>query len=237
MLGPWTCARCKKVNEDTTLCECGMSMARTIYNELVIKRLFVERGPSGHTNFEILERYAFGYAKKRGIPMDLVEDALGKAIERIVENIGKFDVKRGVKFRTWAISIVKNEIRTAVRNDLYRQDKIEVSIDQSTEDGSLVAEAIEGDRLGPEDLIELGEKETKRRIASSVLGTFEGYIEGRLSNIPVYQKALEIFYGNSGDNDWGWISDLSNATGITRQTIHTRIEKAAGIWQRLVKEM
>jgi RNA polymerase sigma factor (sigma-70 family) len=237
MLGPWTCARCGKVNEDTTLCECGMSMARTIYNELIIKRLFIDTGPSGHTNFEILEKYAFGYAKKRGIPMDLVDDALGKAMERIVENIGKYDVKRGINFRTWAISIVKNEIRTAVRNDLYKNEKIKVFIDQVTEDGSLVVEAIEGDRLGPEDLIDLGERETKRRIATSVLGTFEDYIEGRLSQISVYQKALEIFCGSNSGNEWGWISDLSSATGISRQTIHARIEKAAGIWQRLAKEM
>lgn len=232
----WKCPRCHTdVTDKNVVCgSCGMTKDRYIYNRMLARRLEQDT-PYGNSVVDYLVRYAYGYVLSRNMPGHLAEEAVGNAMVRMVENIGKYDPLLG-EFTTWATQIVKNELRSLARNDSRYHSKIAFSIDEeaSGDDGDsiLKIEQVIGDSLSADDLIAMEEKEqfgVMEKLARRALGRYSRYtLFGDLLEGEVFDAAVKAYKERDGI---GWRGKVVNITGLSYSTLNTRIARAERTWK------
>jgi len=228
----WRCDQCQTIVVDKNACPvCGRKRATVIYNRLLVSKLFEETGPGGHTNVEILRRYAYKYAYTRNIPDYLVEDALSATFEKLVTNYKNFDPDKG-KFRTWAITILRNEIANAARESVKEAKKIGIRLDQSggRDDDSLTMEHVLGYTFGAEDLIKAEEKKRfviMAALARKAFGNYSTVIRGDPVVLSIYDLCVEKYQQRDGQ---GWLSMAAREAGLSKQALSMRQDKARRTW-------
>ena len=225
----WRCIRCLSKNgADDNVCQnCGLWKSKTIYGE-ILESYLLQRTKDGTLNIDVIRRYAYGYTKTKNMPFYLAEDAIANAMMRLVMHIKEYDPKQS-SFLTWAIAIVKNELRSAARKDARKNKLFALSLDEETEDGALLAEVVEGDNLSVDDLIALEEVERYRfmaKIARSELGT---YTTAEGEEREVLDACLESYIRNDGSQ---WMSDAGRRSGVGKFKIFRAIERIRRIWNK-----
>jgi len=227
----WNCECGAKDIKEVRCPDCNRTQARTIYNEIVVRHLY-ERDAKGARNIDVIERYAYGLAKQRSVPAYLVDDVVSEALFAIVANIDKYDSAKG-SFRTWAITIIRNKMSAMAGKDATYNDNIELSVDAVGPDGEILAEAIEGDSLTIDDIID-EEKQVymaMRDIARRILGTVVVVDEdsGEQKLVDVYDLCLKAYLQTDGV---GWLSLAALWAGMTKQALSRRKIKMEHEWER-----
>lgn len=226
----WRCDNCNTIVVDKRKCKCGRTRAKMLYNRMLVARLFEDTGDTGHNTAEIIRRYAYGFAHGRNIPTYLVEDAIANTFLRLVDKFDEFD-RQQASFRTWAISILRNEILIAARNDATAGKHVAVQLDAQRDDDALTMESVLGYTYGVGDLIAAEEKEryvAMAALARKAFGSYSTVVGGEMVSLSVYDECIEAYEKRDGS---GWRSMVARKTGISKQLIHRRQGIARRKWQ------
>lgn len=221
MADQWTCNTCgTKNNKGQFECAgCNSNEAQSIYAGMLRERL-AEVNSYGTTTWESIFRYARAHAKRRNMPFHLVEDAISNALVRMMDNISKYDpTKSSGDFSRWAIRFVRNELLNIARNDLDKNRRISVYLDEEDEEGILVAEGIPDPKTLEPDVDY--ETEQMREIMISLLGK------------EVYLECVAAF-AETGKR--GWAQKAARETRVTAMSISRAKDRAKSLWREWKKE-
>lgn len=192
--------------------------------------MFEESGPSGHTNEEILRRYAYARAYNKNIPEHLVEDAISSTFVKLVKGFNSFDPDKA-SFRTWATAILKNELANVVREDVKENSKIGFRLDWISDDSEVSMERVLGYTFGVDDLIEAEEKrryQIMAALARKTLGDYAAVVKGEVARLSVYDLGVKIYSMRDG---YGWMTRTAIEAGISKQLLSQRVSRAKDIWE------
>lgn len=185
---------------------------------------------------EILRRYAYGYATSKNMPEHLVEEAISSTFVKLVENISKYKSDKG-EFRTWAITILRNELLSAARKDARINSHVEIRLDEATSDkksrdsGELMMEKVLGYTYGVDDLIHAEEKMrfvAMAKLARRALKEYSTIVSGEPITLSIYDLCVQVYEKRDGV---GWQSMAAREAGISKQVLSSRIIRARGKWQ------
>ena len=228
----WKCDSCGSIVVSKPKCKCGRKRSTVIYNRILVKKLFEEVGPSGHTNVEILRRYAYQYAFNKRIPQYLVEDAIAATFEKLVKGIKSYDPSR--PFRTWATAILKNALMDAARKDASRNEGIALRLDSvrsGDDDGALTMETVLGYTYGAEDLIAAEEKErfiAMAALARKTFGYYSTVVGGEYAELSIYDLCVQCYTNRDGS---GWKAMAARIAGVSKQVLQRRQTQARETWK------
>ena len=227
----WKCDNCNGIVVKSRACNsCGRKEATAIYNRVLVQRLFENTGRTGHTNMEIIRKYAYLRAAERGVPQYLVEDVISMTLMRLVMHIPKFDREKG-KFRTWAIKILDNEMSRLAKRDATESGRVQFSLDQESADDELAMESVIGSTYGVEDLIAMEEKQRfvlMAKLAERAFGRYSTVVEGEAVTLSLYRLCVETYITRDGI---GWAAKAARIAGISRQAISAKQMWAREKWQ------
>lgn len=192
--------------------------------------LLLAQDGGGQNNLRAIRKYAYGFAAGRNMPMHLVEDAVAEALIKILKVVHTYDSRRA-KFTTWAIAIVKNELKNAARADTRRNAHVEFSVDDLGEDGVLVIEAVLGytfdihTLIAREDRTEL--HAAMKALAHKIFGNYATVVDGQPIRLPLLDACVTAYERRDGQT---WAAIASRETGISQAVISNKKADARRTW-------
>lgn len=206
---------------------------------LLTELLMEEHG--GKSTMDFIRSYAESYAIGRNMPQHLAEDAVSEALLKLSTRLGEYDRTRAA-FSTWAIGIVKNELRNMARKDARRNSMLALSIDEEDHGDNarpaLVIESIVGDEFGIDNIIDSEQRTEDNRamaaLANNIFGDYDAVVDGRVVKRSLLLACVDA-YATVGHH--GWAAAASRMTGVSEQVISNKRSMARIMWERREEKM